>query len=438
MLRDLSAETMLVKGGEVLRQKRQELGSSHLRCVKIGVSVVAWVGVLLAATYQSHTPVVFGRYSWGYVVLLGLLVGVALMLSLVRPTWYQTLYQARVSLVISGVSLLLSIGVLEFGIRLVDPLGISYYERVGDYMRDKLLDDELVFRHKPSWETSYGDVRVTYNERGLRDRPILPKATREYRILALGDSVTFGWGVDQDKTFAARLESLLPGRLHRPVRVINSGVGGYNTVQEVTYFKQEGLALQPDLVMLTYVNNDIEALNPAWNPWTGSSLRGKSVTEMANIVVGKLWLYRLVAHAYNYVLPKPQTGAVTASPQEEAGWRQSMASLQELVALCEARNIPLVVFFERMDPRDNNMLLEAVVRHAKGVPVQDMAPWFEGLDESSVENSKIDRHHNAEGHRVMAEHMANDIVSYLAMTSPSTILVEEKNSRMLLNKKGDL
>jgi hypothetical protein len=84
------------------------------------------------------------------------------------------------------------------------------------------------------------------------------------------------------------------------------------------------------------------------------------------------------------------------------------------------------------------MLLEAVVRHAKGVPVQDMAPWFKGLDKSSVENSKIDRHYNAEGHRVMAEHMANDIVSYLAMTSPSTIPVEEKNSRMFLNKKGDL
>lgn len=35
-------------------------------------------------------------------------------------------------------------------------------------------------------------------------------------------------------------------------------IGRYNTVQEVTYFKQEGITLQPDLVMLTYVQNDIE------------------------------------------------------------------------------------------------------------------------------------------------------------------------------------
>lgn len=217
--------------------------SSQLRYLKIGSSVLAWSGVLLAATYRSHTPVVFGRYSWGYVVLLGLLVGVALTLSLAQ-SWYLKLYQARTGLIISGVSLLLSLATLELVVRLVDPLGISYYEQLGNYTRDKLADKRLVFRHKPLWETRYGEVLVTYNERGLRDRPILPKGHNEYRVLALGDSVTLGWGVDQDKTFPARLERLLQDRLHRPVRVINSGVAGYNTVQEVTYFKQEGIILQ--------------------------------------------------------------------------------------------------------------------------------------------------------------------------------------------------
>jgi hypothetical protein len=92
------------------------------------------------------------------------------------------------------VSLLLSLGAVELGIRMMDPLGISYYELSGEYQRDKLADEHLVFRHKPSWGKRYGDVLVTYNERGLRDRPILPKGENEYRVLALGDSVTFGWG----------------------------------------------------------------------------------------------------------------------------------------------------------------------------------------------------------------------------------------------------
>ena len=128
---------------------------------------------------------------------------------------------------------------------------------------------------------------MTYNERGLRDRPILPKAEGEYRILALGDSMTFGWGVPQDQIFAFRLEQLLQARLQRPVRVINSGVGAYNTVQEVTYFKQEGVTFQPDLVMLTYVQNDIEENKGPFDPWAGDSLRGKSLPDMVYKDVGE-------------------------------------------------------------------------------------------------------------------------------------------------------
>ncbi|MDF0677247.1 MAG: SGNH/GDSL hydrolase family protein [Nitrospira sp.] len=369
---------------------------------------------------------VLGWYSWYYTYLLGLLVGVAATLSLVKSSWYLKLCQAKTGILVSGVSLLVSIGVVELALRLVDPLGISYYELAGNYVRDKLADDQLIFRHKPSWEARYGDVRVTYNERGLRDRPILPKAAGEYRILALGDSVTFGWGVDQDKTFTARLESLLQGRLHRPVRVINSGVGGYNTVQEVTYFKQEGINLQPDLVMLTYVQNDIEVNKGPFDPWTQSSLWGKPFPDMLETMVRKLWLFRLAHHTYRYAIPKQVKEEPSAPSQNGMGWRASMSALGELIEMCEERRIPLILFFERLDPRDNNLLLEDVVRHAKGVPVKDMAPWFAGLRIASHVNSKVDGHPNGEGHRVMAEHMAEDIVGYLVQLTDRASRTESR------------
>lgn len=387
---------------------------AHPSYLKIGVTLVAWSIVFLAATYRSHTPMVFGRYSWGYVGLLGFLTGVAMMLSLAKPAWYRHIYQARGGLFISVVSLLLSIGVLELAIRIVDPLGISYYELAGDYTRDKLADEELVFRHKSSWEKRYGGVLVTYNERGLRDRPILPKAEGEYRILALGDSVTFGWGVAQDKIFAVRLEQLLVSRLRRSVRVINSGVGAYNTVQEVTYFKREGISLQPNLVLLTYVQNDIEEQKRPFDPWTERSVWGKPPIETVLTMLGKLWLYRLAHHTYNYALPKQLKGQSSTPSQDGAGWRQSMSALEELVVMCKERKIPLLVFFKRSHPSESSLLFEDVVRHAEGVQVKDMGRWYKGLDESSLVNSKVDGHPNAEGHRVMAEHMANDVVSYLA------------------------
>jgi lysophospholipase L1-like esterase len=387
---------------------------TYLQYMKLGVVVMAWSLVLLAITYRSHTPVVFGRYSWGYAAVLSLLIVIAAVLSLAEEVRYLKLYQARAGILLSGVSCVLSLGVLEVGIRLVDPLGISYYELAGAYMRDKLADEQLVFRHKSSWENRYGEVLVTYNEQGLRDRPILPKVAREYRILALGDSVTFGWGVPQDQVFTSKLEQLLPGLLQRPVRVINSGVGGYNTVQEVIYFKREGMALQPDLVMLTYVQNDIEVNRGPFDPWGQSSLWGKSFPDMMITMAGKLWSYRLAHHTYKYAWPKFLKADESTTAQESVGWHQSMAALEELVAKCKEVNIPLMVFFRRSHPDENRPLFEDVVRHAHAVPVVDMGYWYVGLDESVLVNSKVDGHPNAEGHRVMAEHMAKDITDYLA------------------------
>ena len=342
------------------------------------------MGVLLAVTYRSESPVVIGRYSWSYACLLGLLVGVAATLSLAKSAWFLKLYQSRAGIVTIGASLLLTICAVELSIRAVDLFGLSYYTLAGEYVRDKLADEHLVFRHKPSWEKRYGDVLVTYNERGLRDRPILPKAEGEYRILALGDSVTFGWGVAQDQIFPVRLEQLLQNRLQRPVRVINSGVGGYNTVQEVTYFKQEGITFQPDLVMLTYVQNDIEENKGPFDPWTEGSLRGKSLPDMVITILGKLWFYRLVHHTYHYALSEQLKGQSSNPLQGREGWNHSMSALGELVTMCENHKIPLIVFFRRSRPGENNPLFEDVVRHVHGVPVKDMGSWYEGLDPFSL------------------------------------------------------
>lgn len=383
-----------------------------IRNMKICLSALAWMIVLLAAMHRSDPPDVLGRYSWNYASLLGLLIGVAATLSLAKSAWYMKLYQARVGIIVSSVSLLLSLGAVELGIRIFDPLGISYYEMSGEYQRDKLADDHLIFKHRPSWEKRYGDVLVTYNERGLRDRPILPKAEGEYRILALGDSVTFGSGVPQHEIFTSRLEQILPGRLQRPVRVINSGVGGYNTVQEVTYFKRDGMTLQPDLVLLTYVGNDIEENRGPFNPWA----EPKSIKDLVMKMLGKLWSYRLLHHTYRYAVLR-QVKAQSSNPlQDGEGWRRSMSSLEELVRLCQDQHIPLIVFFRRSHPDENRPLFEDVVRHVQGFPVKDMGPWYQGLDESSLVLSKVDGHPNAEGHRLMADHMADDIVDYLAVS----------------------
>jgi lysophospholipase L1-like esterase len=105
-------------------------------------------------------------------------------------------------------------------------------------------------------------VPVSINSEGLRDREFsLEKPPGVYRVMMLGDSTTLGWGVRQEDTAAKLLErklneALPPGFNH--VEVINTGVGNYDTVQEVTYYETIGWKYHPDLVVLVFFINDPE------------------------------------------------------------------------------------------------------------------------------------------------------------------------------------
>ena len=401
--------TMRVDKREQLKDFREE-SLMRSRSGHMLVALSAWTILLLAATHRSEQPEVFGLYSWRYVYLLAAFVGAACTISLTKPTWLVQLWQARAKIFISGASLLLTICLAELGIRAVDAYGVSYYESVSEYMRNMEADSFRVYRHKASSEQRYGNVTVTYNEKGLRDLPILPKAEGEFRILTLGDSIVYGWGVPQDQIFTVRLEQLLQSRLGGMVRVINTGVGGYNTVQEVRYFKQEGITFHPDLVVLTYVENDIEE-TPAYLI-SDVDARAQSFPELVVRTLQKLWLYRLVDHVQRYGFHVREDDRPMRLSGRK-GWNDSMSAINELVSMCGAHNIPLMIFYYRLRVDTENPLLHDVVSHAKGVPVKDVGQWFAGHDISALIISKVDPHPNAEAHQMMAEHMAVDIQHFI-------------------------
>ena len=99
---------------------------------------------------------------------------------------------------------------------------------------------------------------VQTNSDGLRNVEELD-ATHDMRILAIGDSFTFGPYVPNEDTWPSQLERLLDASLHpqATVQVLNAGVAGYTIVDEYYYLKERGLALEPDLVVLAFFPNDI-------------------------------------------------------------------------------------------------------------------------------------------------------------------------------------
>lgn len=97
-------------------------------------------------------------------------------------------------------------------------------------------------------------VPVAFNSLGLRDAERSPAPEPgTVRILALGDSVTFGMGVPEADTSPRRLESLLNAAPGPRVEVRNMGTPGYNTLQELAQLREVGLGLRPDLVVVGYL-----------------------------------------------------------------------------------------------------------------------------------------------------------------------------------------
>lgn len=157
------------------------------------------------------------------------------------------------------VSLLVPLLLLEAALRLYGPI------LPGNYNTGTFLTPHPVYGrfHVPGFDgwvkTRELTSRVTINSLGLRgpERPYAkPPGVR--RILYLGDSFTEAVQVSEQDGVTSRLETALNARGGDRYEVLNAGVGGWGTGQQLVYLREEGYRYQPDLVVvMLYLGNDI-------------------------------------------------------------------------------------------------------------------------------------------------------------------------------------
>lgn len=225
------------------------------------------------------------------------------------------------------------------------------YPDMSDLERAQVFDPVLWWRLQPDLQNypvrTLRDVQLqkptrisrdfvfSTNAQGLRNPPLQPEGTR-VRILAIGDSTTFGLGLSDSETWPAQLEAALNVRDDGPhYEVINAGVIGYSSYQGLRYLEQRGLALAPALVIATFGNND-------WAVWGG----------MPDVIKGEAWqvyepgwwppklygLFRLVRHSRLYAdAAAAQGGRPRLSASEYA------QVLREMQLRCAARGVPLLL-----------------------------------------------------------------------------------------------
>lgn len=116
-------------------------------------------------------------------------------------------------------------------------------------------------------EETFGTMHIDINADGLRERPLPTLRDADLRVLALGDSYTFGYGLEASEAWPARLEAELRSRLPgRSVAVVNAGIPGFNLAQMEDMAGEMTAKTAPQLIVAAvYAGGFVRMLNPMTN-----------------------------------------------------------------------------------------------------------------------------------------------------------------------------
>src|SRR5262249_46530387 len=257
-------------------------------------------------------------------------------------------------------------------------------------------DDDLGWRHRPGAVDAWLGKAIRINAKGWRG-PEIPyeRTLGTVRILFLGDSVTFGDRLENDDdTLPAQIGAALSIRLGRHVETINTGVSGYSPWQEAKVLKNEGLKYAPDLVVLTFVLNDVtERFGLRQFGGTGD---GFQLTYACANYIDKWFDKSNIARGIKAFVARQQFGPDTRAgarameqlsvktlvdfPQREdvqRAWRMTFAEVDEIVTLCRTHGLPLVILVSPFAFQLENEGLDApqreMARYAKRQQVEHLS-----------------------------------------------------------------
>ncbi len=286
----------------------------------------------------------------------------------------------------------------------------------------------------------------------------LKKPEDTLRIVVLGDSVSYGSGVDDKDTFPRILEGLL--RTQKKIEVINAGVRGYTTYNEARYFRDRLLEFSPDLVILQTCMNDIT--NPSWHwnavssiqltppddAYPNSELKNLSLPgkTIFNTIAKKSLLYAIGRIAYlkfkkigvekkigiatdgkfwpTYITAESDQTLLPYLEYQSVEWVWLRKQLDLALDVAKTKSIPLALLivplsFE-LDPNYPFNPKANFLRYCResGIPCLNLIENFKGENPSKFylmsSTSKLPNladvwHFNAEGHKITAELLASFI-----------------------------
>ena len=298
----------------------------------------------------------------------------------------------------------------------------NMYSMINDY-HWRLTPDSTV-----NFKTAYYDIQVQANSHGIRDARYPEKAADVYRVLGLGDSFAFGWGVSADDSFYKQLQARLSsdrsfaGQGVAKLEVINAGIPGYGTYEALEILQSLAPVYSPDMILLAfYEGNDY--LNNSKSPRKREISQGylKDVREDSESgFTSALKRISVLYSAMHGIFQK-----VREKRRFTSAFEKTKAYLVDMKAYADEINAPFHVFIiPDQDPefysrsallRQYDKLVAGMNLYdardkllefgkEKGIGIQVLSKQFED-NAAEVALHKTDAHFNEKGHALAAEEM---------------------------------
>lgn len=336
-----------------------------------------------------------------------------------------------VKVVTALVSIVLFLVLIELALALVAP---DLYQANQFFPSNRDIDfpevydrnARLMWRFRPGITTSsrlFSDLDYSINSLGMRGPDVAEKSDA-FRIVALGNSCTFGWGVSLKDTWVRKLEILLAEQIpDRSIELINAGVPGYSSFQGKRYLADDLIALQPDMVLVMFGHNDHFPTGRGISD-SAQQLNSSLLIKSQNLV-SKLRLYRLLRKGLlKLTSDKTEARLDDISGVKRVSRPEFFANLREIVRLAKSSNVQPVLLIPPVASLENyyegtvsnfhhlhELYQKEMIRASQyeEAPTVDLQAAFSDYSTLFDDATNDPIHFNRQGHEVVARAIAEAI-----------------------------
>lgn len=306
--------------------------------------------------------------------------------------------------------------------------------RALDYPEIFLKDHDLFWRLRPDRKVAsafFEGKSYHINRQGFRGDDFIRNKTG-LRVAVLGNSCSFGWGVDDSETFAARLQGMLrrqPGL--EKAEVYNFSVPGYSSYQGRINYRENVRLFKPDIVIMTFGWNDQwlaadsradkdqkmppQALLDIYNVAARSRLyRWFKSLWFSSLAPGDTVAYSLASTRVSFPDFKENLGEIIRMARDDGARVILLTSPIPPSELYEHSRHELATY--RLHGFFNDMTREAAA--AYGTELVDLAAIFERRNDLFDDVDHDPYHYNSRGHELAAEEIFPAVLSLIENHSP--------------------